>query len=117
RCVLSWETNRQCEEGRRSLALNGRFCCVPNSRFVPLEGTAESADASAKDRAPSLAGITFPQSQLEVGLLSCPLSFGGDPVARPPSPRQKSNLHRAVDHISVLVCPLFRSSSPSFVAS
>ena len=61
--------------------------------------------------------ITFPQSQLEARLLFCPVFFGGDQEARPLCPRQMPDRRQSADHISVLVCPLFRSNSLSFAAS
>ena len=61
--------------------------------------------------------ITSPRSRIEAHPLFCPISSGGDPEALRPCPRQTRDRRQSVDRISALVCLLFRSSSPSFVAS
>src|SRR5881394_3262454 len=104
RCVLSWEINRRCEDylsRRRLLALNApRF--VQNSRLeFATTGGRESADPWRADRVSRRDRITCPRSRLEARLLFCPVSFEGDPAARPPCLRQTLDRRQSADRISV----------------
>src|SRR6476620_4850339 len=109
RCVLSWEANRRCEPAIHDgnpWPLNGRFYAGLIHDSSSLEPPPTGCDR-----------ITFPQSRIEARPLFCPISFAGDPKARPPCRRQTPDRRQLVDHISALISLLFRSRCPSFVAS
>src|SRR4029077_14037065 len=106
RCVLFWETNRRCESlihGGSPPRLTRLLSEGPIPRWSFARGRCDR--------------ITSPRSRIEARLLFCLVSFGGDPEARPPCRRQTSDRRQSTDRFSALVCLLFRSKSPSFVAS
>ena len=111
KCVLSWETNRP----RESAVRDGNLLASKRPFFARiLIHDSSSLGAAARGRCDR---ITSPQSRIEARLSFCLISFGDDPEAPRPCRPQTSDRRQSVDRISALVCPLFRSKSPSFVAS